>query len=172
MLTDVCRKALRTVVLSDLDSTLCDTRHRWHLSPMRDPESSWIKYSLACGNDVPVSGTIAALRLAHPHHLVHLVSGRSDSARSLTEKWLYAHEVPYDELILREVGDRSSNGRFKVRHIHQLRAAGLAPVLFFEDWAETARYIEDNTGVPVVGVNPFYEKSLQDATCDNPPTSL
>jgi Recombination endonuclease VII len=150
------RRTLRTVVLSDLDSTIANTQHRHHLSPARLSGATWDSYSAACVDDRLMFGPATALRSLSRAHLVHIVSGRNDSARPQSEYWLKGHLVPYDFLQLRPAGDRTENGLYKVRYIEDLRERGYEPVLFFEDWPPAARMIEEETGVPVVCVNPCY----------------
>jgi hypothetical protein len=150
------RRSIRTVVLSDLDSTIAHTQHRWHLAPSVDPTSDWDKYAAACMGDSPVLGVVTALRLFSQHHLVHIVSGRTATAQVLTERWLDVYRVPYDALALRAVGDYRANADIKVAYIEDLRSRGFDPVLFYEDHPDVVREIQERANVPVVGVNPFY----------------
>lgn len=154
-----------TAVVYDLDSTLAHTRHRWHLSPMTDPSSSWEIYSGACLDDSPLAGTIARLRLDWYHHEVHICSGRGAAAQKQTDQWLLKHVGPfYDYLTLRPVGDETPNGTLKVNYIKGVQMAGTDVVLAYEDWPDAARQIYEETGVPVLGVNPFYEEDDSKAT--------
>jgi hypothetical protein len=155
------RDQLRTAVLFDRDSTLGDTRHRWDLSPMKDPTSSWRVYAAACGGDAPIPGTVAAARLHAPHHRIHICSGMDGSAYEINLGWLDRHKIPYDEVRLRPAGDTEiPNADLKVSYILELRSRGIEPVLFFEDWGPAAADIYGRTGVPVVGVNPFYPPAV------------
>jgi hypothetical protein len=145
-----------TAVIYDLDSTLCHTLHRWHLSPMKDPAKTWADYAAACVNDTPLPGTLARMRLDWKHHQVHICSGRDASALQATEEWLAAHDACYDFLRLRGEGDRRPNEVLKVDYVQEVRRAGVDVVLFYEDWGLAAHAIWKQTGVPVLGVNPFY----------------
>lgn len=136
------RSLLRTAVLFDRDSTLGHTRHRWHLSPMKDP---------------PIPGSVAAARLHWPHHRIHVCSGMDGSAYGANLNWLNWHKIPYDEVRLRPAGDTEiPNADLKVSYILELRSRGIETVLCYEDWGPAATEIHERTGVPVVGVNPFY----------------
>lgn len=151
------RSMLRTAVLFDRDSTLGGTRHRWHLSPMRDPASSWARYAAACIDDPPIPGTVAAARLHYPHHQIHVCSGMDGSAWDANLWWLRLHGIPFDGVRLRPAGDTEiPNADLKVSYILELRSRGIETVLFYEDWGPAAEEIHARTGVPVVGVNPFY----------------
>jgi len=149
------RGNLNTAVIFDLDSCLADTRHRWHLSPMADPSSTWTAYCAARLGDAPIPGTVAAARLHYPHHQVNICSGSEATAEEVTRAWLDLHRVPYDALVLRTDPD-ASNADIKVGYIEFLRSVGVEPVLFYEDHPDVAREIYERTGVPVAGVNPFY----------------
>jgi hypothetical protein len=151
----VNRGDLKTAVLFDLDSCLADTRHRWHLSPMADPSSTWARYCAARIGDTPIPGTVTAARLHYPHHQVNICSGSEASAEQVTRIWLDRHRVPYDGLALRTDPD-ASNADCKVRYIEFLRSLGIETVLFYEDHPDVARDIEERTGVPVACVNARY----------------
>ena len=103
--------------------------------------------------DEPIVGTVTVARMLWPSSLICIVSGRSDVAEDLTRGWLDQHAVPFDRLIMRP--DDTENGVFKVNAVQQLQAEGLSVELFFEDWAPAAKYIYEQTKVPVLGVNPF-----------------
>ena len=150
------REDLKTAVVFDRDSCLSLTRHRWHLSPMADPERTWDDYCAAAGGDQPNPGAVRAARLHYPHHQVHVCSGSQDSAEAVTRRWLAEQHVPFDALRLRAAGDHTPNGALKARYVLELRAQGIEVVLFYEDHPDAAAEIYRLTGVPVLGVNPFY----------------
>jgi uncharacterized HAD superfamily protein len=153
---------LPTVVISDLDSTLCNTAHRHELANECLMTGNWDEYSKQCLDDEPIIGSITTLRLLYPYHRIHLCTGRSIVARDNTEKWLADFEVPYDELIMFDKSrweTKPSNGLLKAQYIQDLRSRGYQVVLFLEDWHETAEAIEA-VGVPVMCVNPRYSKPL------------
>ena len=137
----------------DLDSTIADTAHRQHLMPHRMPGSTWDDYAAACPDDAPVDGVVAVMRALWPTHQIHIVSGRSCSARQLTEDWLKRHAVPWDVLHLRGPGDITGNALAKAGYLNKLRDSGLEPIVFFEDWPKVAEIIRREAGVPVVLVS-------------------
>jgi hypothetical protein len=148
------RRTLRRVVCFDLDSTLASTVHRRYLIPaVRAGQATWDDYSRLCPGDVPIEGSVTAARMLWPQRLIYIVSGRSTFAEDLTRAWLTRYAVPFDRLILRP--DDTPNVEFKVQVIKQLEADGLSVDLFFEDWGSTGTQIRAQTGVPVLGVNPF-----------------
>jgi hypothetical protein len=142
------------VVCWDLDSTVRCTMQRRHLIPeIRAGRADWHDYSLLCADDEPVEGAVAVMRLLASGHLNIAVSGTSERALDLTRDWCQRHRVPLDDFILRP-GD-TPNGEFKVAAVRRLQEAGMDVVLFVEDWKPAARHIREQTGVPVLGVNPF-----------------
>lgn len=148
------------VVLWDLDSTLANTAHRQHMVPAikeyRKDGPTWVDYSMACVDDTPVEGAATLVRLLWGRIKQFGVSGRNASAEQLTQQWLDRHDIPLDDLYLRDDGDHTPNGKYKVRVINQIRASGLEVVLFVEDWKETGEYIQAETGVPVLLVQGDY----------------
>lgn len=146
-----------TAVVYDWDSTLANTKHRWHLAPTVNAESSWDIYSQACGDDIPLAGTARRMQMDYVHHQVHICSGSAASAREQRISWLQKHCLLYDYLQLRATGDRRPNGQIKIDYVKQLQADGIEVVLFYEDWPKVGRQIQEATGVPVLGINPFYE---------------
>lgn len=150
------RAEIKTAVGFDLDSTLASTRHRWGLSPMADPTSSWDKYCAARMGDTPFRGPVAAARLHYQVHQVHVFSGSEESSGDVTRAWLALHRVPYDALRQRPEGDHTPNGLLKVRFILELWEQGIEMVAYYEDHPDSAAVIERETGVPVIVVNPCY----------------
>lgn len=145
-----------TVVCWDLDSTLRLTRHRWHLAPTVDPESSWPIYAQACEDDEPNVGHIAALRLHAEHHQTHIVSGADISSQPMTMRWLRKQRIPYDRVTLNDNPPEMKNSQIKINYIRMIQAEGLTVVLFYEDHPHVAEKIYEETGVPVVLGNPNY----------------
>jgi hypothetical protein len=145
------------VVCWDLDSTLCSTWHRQHMIPaVKAGEKTWDQYAELCAGDEPIEGAVELVRLLAPHNCQIAVSGRSGSAKALTLEWLRTHGVPLDRTIMRPDGDFTENGLLKVKVIRQLQRQGLDVRLFIEDWPQAAELIREQTGVPVLVVNPCY----------------
>lgn len=140
----------------DLDSSVRSTMQRRHLVPkIKAGEATWDDYSLLCADDVPITGSVALMRLLGNTCANIAVSACSDVALGLTRQWCVKHDVPLDDFLMRPAGDRTESGIFKVSAIRRLQDAGLDVVLCVEDWEPVAEYITQETGVPVLGVNPF-----------------
>jgi FMN phosphatase YigB (HAD superfamily) len=94
----------QSVVVCDLDGTLCDTTHRNHFL-LQDPKP-WDQFYLACIDDVPINPIIQTLwALRDQDFVVVLMSGRGSVARERTIFWLDQHDIPYDHLYMRGEGD-------------------------------------------------------------------
>lgn len=147
----------------DLDSTIANTLHRQWMVPeikaKRPGGPTWDDYSMACENDTPIYGAVTLMRALRPNHHIHIITGRSAGARSLTETWLAGWDIPYDGLHMRPAGDRTANGKYKVATLRSIQATSLVPmkfVLFVEDYPEAAEYITEHTGIPCLLVNANY----------------
>src|ERR1700733_7647805 len=89
---------------------------------------------------------------------VHICSARSAVARRLTENWLGMNTGnSYDFLRLRDLGNRLPGRMLKAEYILDLKATGIDVVLVYEDLKADADFITEETGVPVVLVNPAYQ---------------
>jgi len=146
------------VICSDLDSTLADTRPRRHLCPTVDKGRTWEEYAMACSNDKPIAGPIRLLRmLSAAGYGIHIVTNRPECARKLTLAWFDKYEVPCDQLVM-PAYDGPVIETHKLAHIARIRRAGYEPLLFIEDWAETAKAIEA-VGVPTLCLNSFRDEA-------------
>jgi hypothetical protein len=148
------------IVVVDLDSTLCDTRHRQDRTPSK-VGGTWTDYSLLCAEDSLVHGVAELVRMLRTHSAVYILSGRNDEAEQTTRDWLKRHEVQYDGLRLRP---SSWNSRpvwdWKVTVIKEWQAAGLVPKLFIDDWPEMCLQVELQCSVPVLCVTPLGDPGL------------
>lgn len=148
----------------DLDSTVRDTSHRRHIAHAiraKTGEYTWDDYAMRCGLDTPIEGTVVLMRELKKAGYSHIaISGSSECAGPLTRSWCRNNDVPLDVVMLRKDGDHTPNGLWKVRVIRALQAQGADVRLFFEDWGTVAEQVRQETGVPVVGINPFDSEEL------------
>lgn len=148
------------IVLSDLDSTVCDVSHREHLAPADKADTqNWIPYSKACSEDTPIAGVVQTLQLLSKSYPIFMVSGRNVEATIETFSWLTEHSVPFTSLHLHSEDDLRHNGEYKVAYIEELRAMGYNPILMLEDSPTVSRMIEA-AGVPVLRVAPPYVDNI------------
>lgn len=123
---------LQSAVIFDIDGTLSDATHRHH--HLKTTPKNWEAFNKAMHLDTPHKDVVAlAQALHHAGHRVLLVTGRDEEFRMVTETWLNAHGVIYDELYMRPRGDRREDTTTKAEALRWLRAAGYAPWLVVED---------------------------------------
>lgn len=92
-----------SIILFDLDNTLCDMDHRLHL--VRGPNPDWDAFEAQCVHDtliVPTAETLIAYQ--NIGHRIWLWTGRSDGVKKQTENWLHTYAIPYHQLLMRPYG--------------------------------------------------------------------
>lgn len=99
----------RNICIFDLDGTLSNGNHRLHLLPKKDLHlnESWTAFNMAAGGDAPITDTIRVMEaMRAAGFIVIILTGRSDEAREITEKWLVQNGAShYDLLIMRSSSD-------------------------------------------------------------------
>lgn len=150
-----------SVIVSDLDCTVADTRHRAHLAALGSPiHEDWIEYSKACRDDTPIQGVVSILQLLGKTHPIFFVSGRNAEAGHETAEWLLEHGLRFSGLRLRSADDISDNAKYKAAYIKELQRGGLEVAVMLEDNAHVAKVVQDETGVPVLQVHPGFEDTI------------
>lgn len=127
---------MKNVIIWDLDGTLSDGTHRIHLLPTKDygNTKSWEAFNLASGDDTPFQDNIDLMNsLRYCGFDIVILTGRSDIAREITEKWLDDHGCHYDALIMRPFDDHRRDIDFKRE---ELEAIGIDNILCAFDDAE------------------------------------
>lgn len=131
----------KTIVVWDLDGTLACGKHRLHLLPTKnlDTTQAWYKFNMACGRDAPIHDNIELLKALHLEYYTVILTGRSDDAMELTEQWLEKNDVPYDLLHMRGKDDHRPDTEFKEE---KLREIGLSNILCcFDDLEHVVKHI-------------------------------
>lgn len=106
------------LVLCDLDGTLSDTKHRERF--VRQKPRDYDSFFAAAGEDDPIPAVIAVVRaLKAAGYEIHIITGRRDDTRGVTEAWLQEHEVPYDRLVMREFHDHTPDDDLKRGWFHR-----------------------------------------------------
>jgi len=92
-------------IIVDIDGTLANIQHRAHLLVGRDSKE-WCNFESGCVDDGVYEWAVNLVRMYKDvGYKILLVSGRTESVRHETECWLKLHNIPYDELHLRPVGN-------------------------------------------------------------------
>lgn len=110
-------------IIVDLDGTLCDVSAILHL--VEGTERDFHAFHAASA-DCPVRDDVReVVRAAHRDGTgVLVVTSREFIWRDLTLDWLQRHEVPYDELVMRIVGDYRPDHIVKAEMYDDLTARG------------------------------------------------
>lgn len=113
-------------VVFDLDDTLAITDHRQHLleGEYETETERWNTFFDACEMDLPnepIIEVLDALNLEKDKHRIEIWTGRSDRVRYETHKWLRAHVLHSQYLILRmrRAGDTREDWEIKSEWIDE-----------------------------------------------------
>lgn len=118
-------------VLCDLDGTLSlNTSGRSFYDMTRVGEDS-VDPFMACVVDALYNYGIE--RDGKPYPSVIMLSGRDESAREKTEKWLQKNAVPYDKLLMRKIGDNRADSIVKSEIYHNEIEPKFAVLGVFDD---------------------------------------
>lgn len=134
---------MKDTYIWDLDGTLSDGRHRLHLLPKKDEAHltySWDKFNLAAGEDLPFLDNIRHMNdLYQFGKRIVILTGRSDVAKHITEKWLWEHGCNFNQLIMRPASDHRRDIEFKEA---KLKEIGLERIVAcFDDLEHVAKHI-------------------------------
>lgn len=107
----------------DLDGTIAMNEHRQHFVDRPKKERDWKGFNEACGEDTPCNALSLILpALKASGHTIAILSGRDGAQKQLTEYWLLLHNIPYDYLHMRAIGDHREDSILKLEMMRQLEA--------------------------------------------------
>lgn len=134
---------MKDTYIFDLDGTLSDGRHRLHLLPAKEDAHkthAWDAFNLAAGDDTPILDNIRLMNELYQFgKKIIILTGRSDVAKSITEKWLWEHGCNYNQLIMRPATDHRRDIEFKEDVLTQI---GLHKIVAcFDDLEHVAKHI-------------------------------
>lgn len=122
---------LRTYIF-DIDNTIANNSKRIH--HLHQKPKNWDAWYKESQHDTPYWEIIELMDLAVSHDIkVVLCTGRDEFCRDDTVNWLADHDIPYDKLYMRPLGDRRDDSVVKRDLLKQIREDGYDPVLVFED---------------------------------------
>lgn len=141
------------VISFDLDSTLCDTRHRWHMIDRKNG-TDWESYSMACVGDSP-GPALPLAQLCTEFEIPFIItSGRSECARKCTLEWLWNRGVyPWAVFLCDERHDYLPHGDWKALRLKEIQDQyGWEISLHIDDIKDVARCVE-SLGIPTMLVH-------------------
>jgi phosphoglycolate phosphatase-like HAD superfamily hydrolase len=150
-------ESITRVILFDVDGTLANGDHRYHLYEGRDSDS-WAAYIAACIQDSPYTEVqwLNYIISQQPNVYIIVLTARSESGREVTEKWLMAHGIIYDELIMKPEDEaivKVKDHDFKERILDELILQNKKPFMVFEDRKSVVDMFRSK-GIPVLQVRP------------------
>lgn len=101
----------RPLYIFDLDGTLALIEHRKHF--IEGKSKDWAAFYRACVDDQPNAPVIKTLEELSPNVDIWIFSGRSDEVEIETARWLDAHGVSYDSMMMRREGDYTPDDKLK-----------------------------------------------------------
>lgn len=92
-------------VVSDIDNTLSDSNHRQAILDNNGGKKNWKGFFDAMNKDPVNEWCKDILESMREKNIIVLCSGRPDSYRNVTEKWLKDNNIHYDNLFMRHRSD-------------------------------------------------------------------
>lgn len=118
--------------LVDIDGTIANNEHRIHY--ITNGHKDWDKWHANAHKDEPIEQMVEILDLAYGADIkIVLCTGRDEKCREDTLEWLNEHEIPYNALYMRKLGDRRDDDIVKFELLERIYEDGYQPVLVFDD---------------------------------------
>ena len=142
---------MRDAVIFDLDGTLCDTARIVHL--VEGDDKDYPAFHAASAACPPHADVVSAAREeAAQGRAVLVVTSREFIWRDLSLDWLTGHDVPYDALYMRIVGDYRPDVVVKGEILQQITDDGYTVLSAWDDKESVVRLWRDHgIDVHVVG---------------------
>lgn len=139
----------------DVDGTIAKIDHRLYL--IKKTPQDWEGFYDASVMDEPIPENIAMIKEALGGHTPIFVTGRADSIREGTEKWIKDNFLDGQELILhmRKTGDHREDFEIK-KEVYDELSKNFEIVRVYEDRPQVIRMYRE-LGIEVVDMGPGYE---------------
>jgi len=137
-LKDLCLSD-KTVIF-DMDGTLADVEHRRHFVDGSIGKKDFDAFYAAMYCDTKNQPICDLCNLMAPHYNIIICTGRPESYREITERWLEQNEVFYDYLMMRPDTKRhEADWLIKQDMLHIVIAAGLYVFMSIDDRDQVVR---------------------------------
>jgi hypothetical protein len=141
-------------VIFDIDGTIADNSARVHF--INGKNKDWDTYNKQAYADKPMHLMLNQLDIIGLIMPIVLLTGRVDSTRKMTIEWLRENGVSYGItanpkklmkksmcLVMRNDNNHLENHVYKSNEIYKLKAAGINPVLAFDDDPKCRKMFSD-----------------------------
>jgi phosphoglycolate phosphatase-like HAD superfamily hydrolase len=108
-----------SIAVFDIDGVVADVRHRLHLLERRPKD--WPAFFAAAADDPGLEQGINRVLGAVADYDVVWLTGRPNSLRAVTRRWLAHHPLPVAELIMRSQRDFRPAPVLKLAELNKLR---------------------------------------------------
>ncbi len=121
------------IYIVDIDGTIADISHR--LSFLKTKPKDWSGFFAAAVDDKPIWEVITVVRALHQAgNTIVVMTGRSESSRALTVRWLSKYRVPFHKILMRTEGDHREDYVIKEELLQDpIFLTGTQDVSVFED---------------------------------------
>ena len=120
----------RPLAFVDLDGVVADVRHRLHHIEGR---KDWSAFFAAAVDDPPHPEGLAVVTRLEPDHEVVYLTGRPESCRADTERWLERHGIAGHQLVMRPAGVRRPAAELKLALLAEVAAGREVAVVVDDD---------------------------------------
>ena len=125
----------------------CDHSPRWHQKDNWNIKFNpdWKSFYEACDQDSPIEPTIEIITsyggydTHRKYDEIMIWSGRCESVRDKTEKWLSKHGIHYHSLKMRPIGDYTPDDELKEKWLDEVLAEGKTIDFVFDDRPKVIR---------------------------------
>lgn len=115
------------IYIFDIDGTLSDPNHRRHL--VEGETKDWEAFYAAAAGDKPIFEVITVARALHDAgHTTIYSTGRPDSIRDVSQKWLNKYRVPNGPIYMRAAKDHREDFVVKSELLDKIKAQYLAEI--------------------------------------------
>lgn len=95
------------IAIVDIDGTIADLSHRLHF--IQSSPKDWDRFFDAMIEDTVIPGMRHFIWAVCAHYTLVYLTGRPESHRRHTMRWLVLHEFPEGDLVMRKVGDHRAD---------------------------------------------------------------
>ena len=147
------------MALFDLDGVISDASHRQHLFRGSDPD--WRGFFTSADRDPPLESGVALAASVVDDCSVAVLTARPGYVTGITRRWLAAHTVRHDLLIVRPRTGRGSSGDsadYKRFQLSLLRSAGYQVALAVDDDPRIIRMYRSEGVTALYTHSGYYER--------------